>query len=147
MKPGRFMARYAQPSYQSSMAWNFALNARSKRAKKPVFLFSWSPSSSCTLMNLAQKSGTTVMAKKYDAKMERTTPSASGVKMYLLTPWKKVTGKNTMEVVKVAASTAIDTSSPPFSAATKARSPLFHVAEDVFEHDDAVVDEPREHQR
>ena len=75
-------------------------------------------------MNLAQKSGTTVMAKKYEAKIESTTPSASGVKMYLLTPVKNVTGKNTMEVVNVAASTAIETSVPPFSAATSGDSPI-----------------------
>ena len=40
--------------------------------------------------------------------MERPTPRARGVKMYLLTPVKKLTGKKTMAVVKVAARTAID---------------------------------------
>ena len=87
------------------------------------------------------------MAKKYDAKIDSTTPSASGVKMYLLTPLKNVTGKKTMEVVKVAASTAIETSVPPFSAAIGRRFSHLHVAEDVFEHDHAVIDEPGEDQR
>src|ERR1035438_1906640 len=64
------------------------------------------------------------MAKKYDAKIESTTPRASGVKMYLLTPLKNVTGKNTMEVVNVAANTAIETSVPPLSAATGGDSPI-----------------------
>ena len=73
---------------------------------------------------MAQNSGTTVIAKKYDAKIESTTPSAIGVNMYLLTPVKNVTGKNTMEVVKVAARTAIETSVPPDSAATSGDSPI-----------------------
>ena len=54
-------------------------------------------------MNRAQNSGTTVMAKRYDAKIESTTPSARSVNRYLLTPKKKLTGKNTIEVVEVAA--------------------------------------------
>ena len=40
-----------------------------------------------------------------------------GGKNVLVTPVKNVTGKKTMAVVNVAASTAIDTSLPPFSAA------------------------------
>src|SRR6202034_1717724 len=75
-------------------------------------------------MNWAQNSGTTVIAKKYDAKMETTTPSASGVKMYLLIPERNVTGKNTMDVVEVAARTASDTSIPPFSAASRGGTPI-----------------------
>src|SRR5580692_4484462 len=75
-------------------------------------------------MNCAQNSGTTVIAKKYEAKIEITTPSASGVKMYLLIPDKNVTGKNTMDVVDVAASTASATSMPPFSAASRGATPI-----------------------
>ena len=97
-------------------------------------------------MNVAQNSGTTVMAKKYEAKMENTTPNASGVKMYLLMPDKKSPGKKTIEVVEVAASTASDTSMPPFSAASRGGSHL-HKAEDVFEHHHGVVDQAREGQR
>src|SRR6202522_4684938 len=75
-------------------------------------------------IKVAQKSGTTVIAKTYDAKMESTTPSASGVKIYLLTPERKVTGKKTMEVVEVAARTANETSIPPFSAASRGGTPI-----------------------
>ena len=50
-------------------------------------------------MKWAQYRGTTVIAKMYDAKMEITTPSARSAKMYLLTPERKLTGKNTIEVV------------------------------------------------
>src|ERR1700759_5378894 len=73
---------------------------------------------------VAQKSGTTVIAKMYEAKIDSTTPNASGVKMYLLTPVRKVTGKNTIEVVEVAARTASDTSMPPFSAASRGGTPI-----------------------
>src|SRR5579863_5480241 len=75
-------------------------------------------------MNFEQYNGTTVIAKKYEAKIESTTPSAIGVKMYLLTPEKKVTGKKTMDVVNVAARTAIETSMPPISDATAGVSPI-----------------------
>src|ERR1017187_1583766 len=64
------------------------------------------------------------MAKMYDAKIDSTTPRASGVKMYLLTPLRKVTGKKTIDVVEVAASTARDTSMPPFSAASRGGCPI-----------------------
>src|ERR1700753_4127668 len=64
------------------------------------------------------------MAKMYEAKIDSTTPSASGVKMYLLTPERNVTGKNTIDVVDVAASTASDTSIPPFSAASHGGVPI-----------------------
>src|ERR1700722_12973456 len=74
--------------------------------------------------NVAQNSGTTVMAKMYEAKIDNTTPSARGVKMYLLTPERKVTGKKTMEVVEVAARTANETSIPPFSAASRGGTPI-----------------------
>src|ERR1700744_109286 len=74
--------------------------------------------------NVAQKSGTTVIAKMYEAKMDKTTPNASGVKIYLLTPERKVTGKKTMEVVEVAAKTASETSMPPCSAAWRGGTPI-----------------------
>ena len=67
--------------------------------------------------------------------------------MYLLTPLKNVTGKNTMEVVNVAASTAIETSVPPYLRGHGRRFSHLHVAKDVFEHDNAVIDEPGEDQR
>ncbi len=44
--------------------------------------------------------------------------------MYLLMPVRKATGKKTMEVVDVAASTASDTSMPPFSAASAGGDPI-----------------------
>src|SRR5580693_4804461 len=75
-------------------------------------------------MKFAQNSGTTVIAKKYEANMDNTTPSASGVKMYLLTPERNATGKNTIDVVEVAARTASDTSMPPFSAASRGGVPI-----------------------
>src|SRR6201996_1729150 len=75
-------------------------------------------------MKLAQNNGTTVIAKKYEAKMEKTTPSPSGVKMYLLMPVRNATGKKTIEVVEVAASTASETSMPPFSAASRGEVPI-----------------------
>src|SRR5512146_211532 len=124
VNPGRSIARIASPSYQSSTFWNCSLNLASNRLKKLFFDPSPLPSASCRRMNFAQYNGTTVIAKKYDAKMESTTPSAIGVKMYLLTPEKNVTGKNTIEVVNVAASTAIETSVPPISDATCGDSPI-----------------------
>src|SRR5437660_12006326 len=69
-------------------------------------------------MKRAQNSGTTVIATKYDANSASTTASASAENRNRLTPYRNITGKNTTELVSVAASTAIDTSSPPFSAAT-----------------------------
>src|SRR5580692_2594471 len=75
-------------------------------------------------MKFAQKSGTTVIAKKYEAKIESTTPSPSGVKMYLLIPDKNDTGKKTIDVVEVAASTARETSMPPCSAASRGGTPI-----------------------
>ena len=72
--------------------------------------------------------------------------SASAVKIYLLTPTRKTTGKKTMLVAQVAASTANWTSLPPFSDAAPGSSPIFHVAEDVFQHHDGVVDEAGEGQ-
>ena len=67
--------------------------------------------------------------------------------MYLLMPERKLTGKKTMEVVEVAASTASETSMPPFSAASRGGYAHLHIAEDVFQHDHRVVDQPREGQR
>src|SRR5689334_25394481 len=75
-------------------------------------------------MNFAQNSGTTVQATKYDATSDSTTASASAENRKRLTPYKNVTGKNTTELVSVAASTASDTSSPPRSAATSGDSPI-----------------------
>ena len=98
-------------------------------------------------MKRAQKSGTTVIATKYDANRASTTASASAENRKRLTPYRNVTGKKTTELVSVAASTAIDTSSPPLSAATAGASPSLQVPEDVLQHDDGVVDQPREHQR
>src|SRR5271170_2113811 len=74
-------------------------------------------------MSLAQNSGTTVIATRYEANSERITDMASAVNRYLLTPYKKMTGKKTIAVVKVAASTANCTSLPPRSAATSGDSP------------------------
>ncbi len=56
--------------------------------------------------------------------MENTTPSPSGVKMYLLMPLRNAMGKKTIEVVEVAASTASETSMPPFSAASCGGAPI-----------------------
>src|SRR5260370_32330086 len=75
------------------------------------------------LMKRAQYRGTTVRATKYDANSAITTVSASAEKRYRLTPYKNVTGKNTTEVVSVAASTGRATSRPPRSAAISGGSP------------------------
>ncbi len=64
------------------------------------------------------------MATAYEANNERTTASASDENRNLLTPYSRVTGKNTTTVVSVAASTGSATSRPPFSAATTAGSPI-----------------------
>ena len=55
--------------------------------------------------------------------MESTTARPSAVKRYRLAPERKMTGKNTTEVVSVAASTGSATSLPPFSAASLGDSP------------------------
>ena len=52
-----------------------------------------------------------------------------------------------MAVVIVAAKTGRATSLPPFSAATRGDLAVLHVAENVFQHDDGVVDQPRKSQR
>src|SRR5499427_840526 len=75
-------------------------------------------------MNLAQNSGTTEQATKYEAASDSTTASASAENRNRLTPYRNVTGKKTTELVSVAASTAIDTSSPPRSAAISGGSPI-----------------------
>ena len=64
------------------------------------------------------------MATKYEANSDNTTASASAENRNRLTPYRNITGKNTIELVSVAASTAIETSSPPFSAATSGDSPI-----------------------
>ena len=61
-------------------------------------------------MNRAQNSGTTVMATAYEANNEMATANASAENRNLLTPYRKVTGKNTITVVKVAAKTGSATS-------------------------------------
>src|SRR6516165_7500805 len=86
------------------------------------------PGSACQcapglLIKRAQKSGTTVIATTYDANRDRITERASAANRNLLTPYRKVTGKKTTAVVKVAASTGIATSLPPRSAATSGASP------------------------
>src|SRR5271155_2408144 len=53
-----------------------------------------------------------------------TTASASAVNRYLLTPVNKTTGKKTIAVLKVAASTASWTSLPPSSAALTLSEPI-----------------------
>src|ERR1700693_5108970 len=75
-------------------------------------------------MKRAQNRGTTVSATRYDAINDSTTASANEENRYLLTPYSKVTGKKTTMVVSVAARTGSATSRPPFSAATKAGSPI-----------------------
>src|ERR1017187_3177359 len=63
------------------------------------------------------------MATTYDAKSEITTASASAENKNLLTPKRKVTGKKTTTVVRVAERTARLTSEPPASAATMGAAP------------------------
>ena len=64
------------------------------------------------------------MATKYEANSEMATASARAENRNLLTPYKKVTGKKTTTVVKVAARTARLTSAPPCSAATSGEEPI-----------------------
>src|ERR1022692_4913268 len=70
------------------------------------------------LMKRAQKSGTTVMATAKEANSDSATASAKAENRNLLTPYRKVTGKNTTTVVRVAESTGSATSRPPFTAAS-----------------------------
>ena len=93
-------------------------------------------------MKREQNRGTTDIATRYEAASASTTPRASAVKRYLLTPERKTTGKNTIAVVMVAARTASATSRRPSSAAVWASSPEFEVAKDVFQHDHGVIDQP-----
>ena len=91
VKPGRCIARIAKPLVPVQHGLELLVELAFEAAEE-TSAFACSPTarpSSCRRMNLAQKSGTTVIAKKYDAKIESTTPSASGVKMYLLTPLKE----------------------------------------------------------
>jgi len=74
-------------------------------------------------MKRAQNSGTTVIATANDANSESATASARAENRKRLTPYRKVTGKNTTTVVSVAASTGSATSRPPFSAASAGDSP------------------------
>ena len=67
--------------------------------------------------------------------------------MYLLMPLKNVTGKNTMEVVKVAAKHRHRDFGSALLRGNGRRFSHLHVAEDVLKHDDAVIDEPGEDQR
>src|SRR6201990_1589710 len=75
-------------------------------------------------MKREQKSGTTVIATQYEQNNAITTPSASAVDTYLLTPVSNATGKKTMAVLQVAARTANWTSFPPFSAASTLFEPI-----------------------
>src|SRR5438270_13704229 len=75
-------------------------------------------------MKFAQNSGTTVNATRYDANSESTTDSASDVNRNRLTPYRNTTGKKTMAVVNVAASTGSATSRPPTSAASTGDLPI-----------------------
>src|SRR5208283_3157739 len=75
-------------------------------------------------MNLAQNNGTTVIATKYEANNERMTDDASAMNRNLLTPYRNMTGKKTMTVASVAASTGSATSRPPRSAANSGDSPI-----------------------
>src|SRR5262249_45248034 len=75
------------------------------------------------LMNRAQNRGTIVIATAYDAKSAKTTASANAENKNWLTPYKNVTGKKTIAVVREAANTGRATSRPPFSAATAGFSP------------------------
>ena len=76
-----------------------------------------------------------------------TTARARAENRNLLTPYRKVTGKKTTTVVRVAASTARLTSAPPCFGGDLGRRAHFQVAVDVFERDDRVVDDAREGQR
>src|SRR5262249_62039152 len=82
-------------------------------------------SSACFfLISFAQNSGTTVMATKYDANSDKITATASATNRNRLTPYRNTTGKNTIAVVRVAASTASATSRPPLCAACSSASPI-----------------------
>ena len=99
------------------------------------------------LISLAQNSGTTVIATKYEANSDSTTARASAVNRNRLTPYRKTTGKNTMAVVSVAASTGKRNLLATFLCGNVWRFAHFHVAEDVLQHHHRVVDQTRERQR
>ena len=65
----------------------------------------------------AQKIGMTLIATMYEAAIDNTTASARALNRYLATPNRNMTGKNTMQVVMVEASTGSATSSAPSRAA------------------------------
>src|ERR1700733_10120278 len=75
-------------------------------------------------MKREQKSGTTVIATTYEQKSAMTTANANAVKRYLLTPVSRTTGKKTMAVLNVAASTASCTSLPPSCEAFTLSEPI-----------------------
>ena len=72
---------------------------------------------------------------------------ANAVNRYLLTPDRNTTGKNTIAVMKVAASTAKATSRPPFFCSGVRIFSHFKVAKDVLQHYHGVVDQSREYKR
>jgi hypothetical protein len=130
---GHRSASLTDRSYRSSSLLNFALNRAVNRTPHEACASRTVPSSGvapgplweCTpFRNRAQKSGMTVIATKYEAKSEMTTARASAENRNLLTPYRKVTGKNTTTVVSVAASTAMLTSAPPASAAASGVAPI-----------------------
>ena len=89
----------------------------------------------------------TVIATTYDASIESTTASASALNRYFATPNRNITGKNTMIVVIVEASTGSATSLAPSRAASHGRLAFRQMAIDVFEHDRRVVDQTADRER
>ncbi len=69
------------------------------------------------------------------------------VKRYLLTPVRRMTGKKTIEVVDGGGEDGERYFLPPFPLLLSGGSPISMIAEDVFEHDDRVIDEARKCQR
>ena len=92
---------------------------RASIAPSPTLSSAW-----CFLTSLAQNRGTTVIATIYEANSDKITAVARATNRNRLTPYRKTTGKNTIDVAIVAASTASATSLPPFSAATSGDSPI-----------------------
>ncbi len=100
-------------------ALNRAPHDRRRACSPGAWPAPWPP-----FISFAQNNGTTEHATKYEATSDSTTASASAENRNRLTPYKNITGKNTTELVSVAARTAMVTSSPPFSAATSGDSPI-----------------------
>ena len=66
----------------------------------------------------------------------------SAVNRYLLTPNRNVTGKNTTTVTKVMAKNRQSHFVGSLLGRHSAALPIFKMAEDIFQHDDGVVDQP-----